>query len=332
MYNLRGHQCNGASRRFNGHYQGRGKGIALLNGFFEQTAQALQCTFGFLCEVGQPLKLRYMGYTTNLKSQFMKSRWTNETYIPLMIIPHAILKFTDHGVIDIGNLANLTYTCSEPVIVENSTFTVTMQSGSTWTFDALVVKILKTDMLSTSTRYYMNTFDVVFPSVTAAIEVGDHKPYRYRTTQCKVGDLVQDQQGYWDFNSRYIEDCEAYTDCNITDYQNVAYGGTFRLGFFGDEMTAIMPLSPYAFISTKTLNGAKLVPSMLFQSQARGESDGHVRASYMDVSNVFSYATKFENSDYEITGSKQFMDYFKMGILQTTDTVTALYNTWDWSN
>lgn len=322
----------GGSLRANGHWQSAEEGPQLLNGFFEQTSTALQCTFGFLCEVGQPLKLRYMGYVTSLTSQFMKSRWTNETYIPLMIIPHALLKFTDYGVIDIGNLANLTYTCSEPVIIENSTFTVTMQSGSTWTFDALVVKILKTDMLSTSTRYYMNTFDIEFPSVTAAIEMGDHKPYRYRTSQCKVGHLVQDQNGNYDFDSLYIEDCEAYTDCNITDYNNAPYGGTFKLGFFGDEMTAIMPLSPYAFISTKTLNGAKLVPSMLFQSQARGESDGHVRASYIGTSNVFSYATKFANSDYEITGSKQFMDYFKIGTLQTTDTVTALYNTWDWSN
>lgn len=187
-------------------------------------------------------------------------------------------------------------------------------------------------MLSTSTRYYMNTFDIAFSGVTAAIEMGDHKAYRYRTTQCKVGDLGQDQQGNYDFNLRYTEDCEAYTDCNITDYNNTAYGGTFKLGFFGDEMTAIMPLSPYAFISTKTLNGVKLIPSMLFQSQARGESDGHVRASYMNVSNIFSYATKFENSDYEITWNKPFRDYFKLGILQTTDTVTALYNTWNWSN
>lgn len=314
------------------HWQSAGPIVQLMNGFFEQTDTALQCTFGFLCKVGQPLKLRYMGYTIAGNSQFMKSRWTNETYIPLMIIPHAVLKFTDYGVIDIGNLANLTYSCSEPVIVENSTFTVTMQSGSTWTFDALVVKILKTDMRSTSTRYYMDTFDIEFAGVTAAIEVGDHKPYRYRTTQCKVGDLGQDQQGNYDFNLRYTEDCEAYTDCNITDYQNVPYGGTFKLGFFGDKMTAIMPLSPYAFISTKTLNGVKLIPSMLFQSQARGESDGHVRASYMNVSNIFSYATKFENSDYEITWNKPFRDYFKLGILQTTDTVTALYNTWDWTN
>ncbi len=339
MFNLRGHQCNGASRRFNGHYQGRGKGIQLVNGFIHQIDNSQQRgTWGLLGEVGQPLKLRYRHLSSN--AQFRQDRWTDNQYIPLMIIPHASFKFTNHFSVDIADLVNHTFTCSYNVILENTTFTVYLNGSGTFTFDALVVKIDKADMLvytrGSISYYYLPIFDIAFDDITCAIEVANNVNYEM-VTDAIVGDLgINSQTGLYDFASRYRENFVTITHYNITDYNNAYISGSIAMSEFGDKMSGFIPLSPFQYESMKTSNGTIVGNYMLFQgafdiSALSGYSNWNIEGHVSGVNSIFSYASKYANSEFEITSQNQFTDYFYCAIIGSDSSAIASPNIWSWS-
>lgn len=174
-----------------------------------------------------------------------------------MIIPHAILKFTDYFSVDISDLVNHPFTCNYNVTLENSTFTVTMQSGSTFTFDALVVKIPKTDMLTytyrTTSYYYLPNFDITFSGITCAIEIGADR--RFQTAEkVYVGQLEQQQgTGLWDFTLIDTEPFVTITHYDVSDYATAQLAGTVAMEEFGNYREGFLMLSPFAFKALKLL-------------------------------------------------------------------------------
>lgn len=321
------------------HWQSEEDNVVLMNGLIRQEYnQMASGTWGLLGEVGQPLKLRYnVGFS---KSQFRQDRWVDETYIPLMIIPHAQLKFTDYFEVDISDLANRTFTCPYNVIIENSTFTATMQAGTTFTFDALVVKIAKTDMLiytyRTTSYYYLPEFDITFGGISCAIEVGTNKLYE-SVSKVWVGQLGQDPNtGLYDFNIQYIQNFIALTRHDIADYTSNYVQGSVTCSEFGDNMKGLIMLSPFTYESHKTSSGVALQQYFLLQSMfsnvaESGTSNQGIVGFIGSVGSVFSYLSKYGNSDFEITSRKQFKDYFICATIDTTSSRIASPNTWFWA-
>lgn len=340
MYNLRGHQCNGASRRFNGHYQGRGKGVRLVNGWIYQIYNSpRRGTWGLLGEVGQPLKLRYRN-PDGSNNQFRQDIWADNEYIPLMIIPHATFKFTNYFSVDIADLVNHTFTCSYNVIIENTTFTATMTGNGTFTFDAFVVKIAKADMLTRTsgryTYYYLPQFDIAFDGITCAIQIGNDVNYEV-VTDVIVGDLAQDvQTGLYNFATRYRENFVGITHNNITDYNCAYTAGSVAMSEFGDKMSGFIPLSPFQYESDKTSNGTILGNYMLFNSTfnalgVSGYSNWNIEAHVTSIGSVFSYLSKFENSEFELTAQNTRYDYFYCAVIKSDSSAIASPNIWSWT-
>lgn len=340
MYNLRGHQCNGASRRFNGHYQGRGKGVQLVNGWIYQTYNSQRRgTWGLLGEVGQPLKLRYRNPSSS-NLQFRQDMWTDNEYIPLMIIPHATFKFTNYFSVDISDLVNHTFTCSYNVIIENSTFTATMSGSGTFTFDALVVKIAKADMLTQTsgsyTYYYLPQFDIAFDGITCSIQIGSDLKYEM-ITDVIVGDLGQNSStGLYDFATRYRQNFIAITHSDIADYSNTMLEGSVTMSEFGENMSGFIPLSPFQYQSDKTSNGSILGNYMLFQSSfniaaVSGYSNWNIEGHVASIGSVFDYLSKFENTEFELTQQNTRYDYFYCAVVKSDSSAIASPNTWSWT-
>ena len=329
----------GGSLRTNGHWQSAEEGPQLMNGLIYQYFNNMaQYSFGLLGEVGQPLKLRYE--VGSQRSQFRQDRWANDTNIPLMIIPHAILKFTDYFSVDISDLVNHPFTCNYNVTLENTTFTVTMQAGSTFTFDALVVKIPKTDMLTytyrTTSYYYLPNFDIEFSGITCAIEIGADR--RFQTAEkVYVGQLEQQQgTGLWDFTLIDTEPFATITHYDVSDYATAQLAGTIGMEEFGNYREGIIMLSPFAFQSFKTASGAITGQYALFQSMfsnvaVSAVSDNGIVGSGNSDGSIFSYASKYENAEFEITSQKQWREYFTIAVIKSTSSGTAPYNTWSWT-
>lgn len=333
----------GGSLRANGHWQSAEEGPQLMNGLIYQDYNSMsQFSFGLLGEVGQPFKLRYHAGT--YKSQFRQDIWANDTNIPLMIIPHAILKFTDYFSVDISDLANHPFTCNYNVTLENSTFTVTMQAGSTFTFDALVVKIPKTDMLTytyhTTSYYYLPDFDIAFSGITCAIEIGADR--KFQTAQkVYVGQLEQQsepQQGtdLWDFTLIDTEPFVTITHYDVSDYATAELSGSIGMKEFGNYREGFLMLSPFAFQSYKTASGAITGQSTLFQSMFSNAalsavSDNGIVGSGESEASIFNFASKFANSEFEITSQKLWRQYFTIALIDSISSGTAPYNTWSWT-
>lgn len=309
-----------------------------MNGLIYQYYDNMaQYSFGLLGEVGQPLRLRYQ--VGSQKSQFRQDRWADDTNIPLMIIPHAILKFTDYFSVDIADLVNHSYTCNYNVTLENTTFTVTMQAGSTFSFDALVVKIPKADMLTytyrTTSYYYLPNFDITFSGITCAIEMGSDKKFQ-TAERVYVGQLEQQQGTYlWDFTLIDVEPFATITHYDISDYATAQLAGTIGMEEFGNYQEGIIMLSPFSFQSFKTANGSITGQYTLFQSTfsnvaVSAVSDNGIVGSVSSEGSIFSYASKYENAEFEITSQKQWREYFTIAIIRSTSSGTAPYNTWSW--
>lgn len=337
---LNGYWVGGATLKMNGHWQSAGETVQLVNGWVYQIYNSQRRgTWGLLGEVGQSLKLRYRNPSgSNL--QFRQDMWTDNEYIPLMIIPHATFKFTNYFSVDISDLVNHTFTCSYNVIIENSTFTATMSGSGTFTFDALVVKIAKSDMLTYTsgsyTYYYLPQFDIAFDNITCAIQVGSGLNYEM-VTKVIVGDLGQNSQtGLYDFATRYRQNFITITNYDITDYSNTFISGSVTMSEFGDNMSGFIPLSPFQYESDKTSNGSVLGNYMLFQgsfnnSAVSGYSNWNIEGHVASIGSVFNYLTKFENSEFELTQQNTLYDYFYCAIVKSNSSAIASPNTWSWT-
>lgn len=331
----------GGSLRANGHWQSAEDDIQLVNGWIYQTDNSQRRgTWGLLGEVGQPLKLRYNNSLFG-NGQFRQDRWTDNDYIPLMIIPHATFKFTDYFIVDIADLVNHAFSSPYNVILENTTFTATMSGSGTFTFDALVVKIAKTDMLtytytSNVSFYYLPQFDIAFDDITCAIQLANDVKYEM-VTKAIVGDLAQHANtGLYDFSARYRENFIAITHNDITDYNCVYTSGSVTMSEFGDKMSGFIPLSPFQYTSMKTNNGSIVGNSMMFQGTfnalgVSGYSNWNIEAHVGSIGSVFVYLSKFENSEFEITDKKINNDYFYCAVIKSDSSSIASPNTWSWS-
>lgn len=336
---LNGYWVGGATLKMNGHWQNAGEALKLINGFIYQTYSSQQRgTWGLLGEVGQPLKLRYGHLGGN--SQFRQDRWTNNQYIPLMIIPHASFKFTNRFSVDIGDLVNHTFTCPYNVILENTTFTVYLNGSGTFTFDALVVKIDKADMLVYTrggiSYYYLPIFDIAFDDITCAIEAANNVNYEM-VTDVIVGDLgINAQTGLYDFASRYRESFITITHNNITDYNCAYTSGSVAMSEFGDKMSGFIPLSPFQYESMKTSNGTIVGNYMLFQGTfningVSGYSSQNIEGHVSGINSIFAYASKYANNEFEITSQNQFTDYFYCAVIGSDSSAIASPNIWSWT-
>lgn len=319
----------------NGHYQSGGISIPLLNGMLsENTADNW---FGLWVERGSALKLCFRGYSIAGQSQYMISQFANDQYIPLMIIPHAKITFTPHCVIDIADLVNHQFNCSHNIILENRVLTATTQAGGTFTFNALCVRILKTDMLTTRYRYYLRDFDIEFPDITGlGIEAGADKNFIYESAQCFVGTLAQQQgTGYYEFNIDYQEQFKTTVNCDVSDYAVSENYGSINMGLFGNKYTAVVPLTPF-LKSTKIQNGGLMTPyfnaSPRFSFSAiSGISDNGIEGHFSNgVASPYTFINSISCSDFSITPQKLSNDLFKIAIIDTGTTSTAQYNTWSW--
>lgn len=330
----------GGSLRANGHWQSAEDDIQLVNGLIYQIYNSQRRgTWGLLGEVGAPLKLRYRNPSGG-NSQFRQDRWANNQYIPLMIIPHATFKFTNYFSVDIADLVNHTFACPYNVILENTTFTATMSGSGTFTFDALVVKIDKADMLTyrrgSISYYYLPQFDIAFNGITCAVQIGTNLNYEM-VTDVIVGDLAQDAQtGLYDFATRYRQNFITITHNDITDYNCVYTSGSVAMSEFGDKMSGFIPLSPFQYESDKTSNGSILGNYMLFQgmfdnSSVSGYSNWNIEGHVANIGSVFGYLSKFENSEFELTSQNTLYDYFYCAIIKSDSSAIASPNIWSWS-
>lgn len=322
------------------HWQSAGPIVRLINGWIYQIENSQRRgTWGLLGEVGQPLKLRYNNSLYG-NSQFRQDMWTDNDYIPLMIIPHATFKFTDYFNVDIADLVNHAFSSPYNVILENTTFTATMSGSGTFTFDALVVKIAKTDMLTYTSHnvsfYYLPQFDISFADLTCAIQLANDVKYEM-VTKVIVGDLgVNPQTGLYDFATRYRQNFITITHNNTTDYQAVYTSGSVTMSEFGDKMSGFIPLSPFQYESMKTSGGVIVGNYMIFQGSfnalgVSGYSNWNIEGHTDYIGSVFSYLSKFENNEFEITAQKIRNDYFYCAIVKSDSSAIASPNTWSWS-
>ena len=60
-------------------------------------------------------------------------------------------------------------------------------------------------------------------------------------------------------------------------------------------------------------------------------SDNGIVGSGGSEASIFSYASKFENAEFEITSQKQWREYFTIAVIKSTSSGTAPYNTWRWT-
>ena len=336
MRKLNGHQRSGAFR-MNGHYQSGGISIPLLNGFLSEATSTNWFSFGI--ERGKPLKLQFGGYSVAGSAQYRKTQWTDDTYLPVFVIPHCILNITDSCEINVGLLASQPFTCTaQPnLVIENKAFTVTTQAGGTFTFNALLGKIPKEDALTNEYFYYFRNFDVVFDNITGlGIKATANQVFRYYTNQCFVGDMRQTPKTLeYYFN---IQDTEAFISrvvADVSDYGIHEVSGTIDMGMFGNNYTAVVPFTP-VLQSTK-IQKEPMPPSFYirpkFSFSARGGiSDNGIGGSYDNaVTSIYSFASKYACSDLEITPQKLSHDLFKIAIIWTWTSAVASTNRWSWT-
>lgn len=339
MRGLNGHWLGG-TRKLNGHWQSAGEAVQLTNGWIFQVYNSQRRgTWGLLGEVGQPLKLRYRN-PDGSTLQFRQDMWADNEYIPLMIIPHTTFKFTSYFSVDISDLVNHTFTCPYNVIIENSTFTATMTGSGTFTFDALVVKIPKADMLTRTsgryTYYYLPQFDIAFDGISCAIQVASGVDYEM-VTDMVVGDLVNNSStGLYEFANRYRQNFVALTHNDITDYTCTYTSGSVGTSEFGDKMSGFIPLSPFQYESMKTSNGSIVGNYMLFQSSFNmnalsGYSNLNIEGHVASIGSMFDYLSKFENSDFELTSQNTRYDYFYCAVVKSDSSTSGSPNVWSWS-